>query len=133
MRYLYFFMIFCIGENVLANDCHKSFNEKELINSVSIGKAILYPFNFSFLVDGKIEPELKSQHLNILSQNKIIKLSSRIHSESKLRGTERIKKYTNEAEITIIYRGTNNGFYVSSYYKKLNGCWFMAGLSDESI
>lgn len=132
MKYLHILIVSWLSTNVFANDCHQDFSEKGVIDSVSAGKAILYPFNFSSLIDGKDEPELKSENLKIQSQDRIVKLSSHLHSEAKIRKAERIISKPSDTEIKVIYRGPNSGFYVSSNYKQVNGCWFMAGLSHES-
>lgn len=132
MKYLHILIVSLLSTNVFATDCHQDFSEKGVIDSVNAGKAIIYPFIFSTLIDGKDEPELKSEKLKTQSQDRIVKLSNHLHSEAKLRKAERIISKPSEIEIKIIYRGPNGGFYVSSNYKQVNGCWFMAGLSNES-
>lgn len=132
LKYLHILIISWLSTNVIANECHQNFSEKELLASVNSGNSVSYPFQLSRLVEGENEPELKLEYLEFQSQHRIVQVSKDIHSSAKRRSAERIMKKPSETDIEIIYRGPNSGFYTSTYYKQVNGCWLMSGLSNES-
>lgn len=132
MKYLQILIFSWLSSNAIANNCHQDFSEKEIIGSVKSGHSILYPFQFTSLINGKDEPEIQRETIGIESKERIVKLASHLYQEANRRGAVRKTNKTSEAEREIIYRDPNSGFYVSMYFRQVKGCWFMAGLANES-
>ena len=127
--FLFFGVLFSFG--VSAESCISEFSEEKLLAEIIQGKQIHTPFILGDLIDGKYEPEIKYEKLNINSLNKIKKIVNFEYKHSLERGAEKLIKEDNEFN-KIIFRGPNSGYYIEYIFKNKMGCWKLVGFSNGS-
>lgn len=116
---------------VSANSCISEFDEETLFSEIIQGRQIYTPFILGNLIDGKHEPEMKYEKLNINSLNKIKKIVNFEYKYTLERGAEKIIKEHKEFN-KIIFRGPNSGYYIEYKFRNKMGCWKLVGFSNGS-
>lgn len=114
-----------------AESCVREFNEDKLMSEIIGGKQIHTPFTYGYLIEGRYEPELKEEAINIGALSRIVKILKFQHNYALSTGGVKLIK-SNNSTISVKYRGANSGYNTEYIFKNIHGCWNLVGFIDWS-
>ena len=131
LKYLYIVLLVCISNLAVADSCISDLNSLEVFKIIHSGTAISYPFSSSRLIEGKDEPELETKIIVESDQSIIIKRSNLLYNRSINSGSNKFINTSNDTA-NILFKGLNSGWLVTWGFIKINNCWNLNALKDQS-
>jgi hypothetical protein len=131
LKYFHILLLACISNLAVASSCISDLNSLDIFQTSHSGNAINYPFSSSRLIDGPDEPELETNILIQSDQPFIIKRSNLLYNRSiNSNSNESIRVIDNNA--IILFKGPNSGWHITWGFIKINNCWCLNSLKDQS-